>query len=118
MTPEQGPIDPAIQHRYSGQWADCQKRARTTYENAACLAAEFSRQDAALNRAWKSAFDRTPSAKRGPLLAAQRKWLAARDPFCRADADGFRGGTIEPIIYVDCRVELTIRRTIWFERLR
>jgi hypothetical protein len=51
------------------------------------------------------------------LLNAQRKWIAARDPFCKAIADGFKGGTIAPVVYSDCRVEQTIRRTIWLEGL-
>jgi uncharacterized protein YecT (DUF1311 family) len=117
-TPEEGQVDPVIQKRYSAQWAACQERARVTYEHATCFEAEFVRQDAALNQAWKSTLKRMPSAMHGPLLTAQRKWVAARDPFCRADSDGFKGGTIAPIVYVDCRVELTIRRTIWLEQLR
>ena len=115
VTPEEGPVDPAIEGRYTKEFDDCQKRAQITQENAACLEAEFIRQDAALNKAWKAALGRLPAATHTPLLTAQRKWIAARDPFCRADADG--GGTIAPVVYVDCRVELTIRRTIWLEHL-
>jgi uncharacterized protein YecT (DUF1311 family) len=118
VTPEEGQADPAVRGRYTAQFAACQKRARVTYENAACFEAEFTRQDAALNRVWKATFERTPHAMRKPLLAAQRRWIAGRDPFCREDADGFKGGTIVPIVYSDCRVELTIRRTMWLERLR
>jgi hypothetical protein len=44
--------------------------------------------------------------------------VADRDPFCGKDADGFAEGTIGGIVYLDCRVELTIRRTMWLERLR
>lgn len=65
-----------------------QKRAQITQENAACLEAEFIRQDAALNKAWKAALARLPAATHTPLLTAQRQWIAARDPFCRADKVG------------------------------
>jgi uncharacterized protein YecT (DUF1311 family) len=61
--------------------------------------------------------NRLPAATHAGLLAAQRKWLAARDPFCIADVEGFGSGTIAPVAYVDCRVELTIRRTMWLEQL-
>jgi uncharacterized protein YecT (DUF1311 family) len=115
VTPEEGPVDDVIESRYSKLFADCQERAQVTQENAACFEAEFIRQDAALNKAWKAALGRLPAATHTPLLAAQRKWIAARDPFCRADAAG--GGTIAPVEYVSCRVELTIRRTIWLEHL-
>ena len=116
VTPEEGPVDPAIDGRFTKQFADCQERAQITQENAACLEAEFVRQDAALNKAWKDALGRLPAATHKPLLTAQRKWIAARDPFCRADSDG--PGTIAPVEYSSCRVELTIRRTIWLENLR
>jgi uncharacterized protein YecT (DUF1311 family) len=118
VTPEDGQTDPAVQGRYTRQFDACQKRAEVTYENANCFEAEFARQDAILNRTWHSVFPRIPVARRTPLLAAQRKWIAARDPFCRRIYDSFGGGTIAPVAYAACRVELTIRRTLWLERLR
>jgi len=118
VTPEEGPVDPAIDKRYSASFTACQKRALMTEENAACFEAEFVRQDAALNQTWKATLDRLPPTLHGPLRAAQRKWVAARDPFCMKNSDGFSGGTIAPVVYVSCRVELTIRRTMWLEGLR
>ena len=61
---------------------------------------------------------RWPAAKRRALIAAQRAWVARRDPFCREAADQYSGGTIMPVIDESCRVEVTIRRTIWLEKLR
>lgn len=118
VTPEEGPVDPAITGRYTAVFQACQNRAKITFDHFACFDAEFARQDAVLNRTWKATFARITGPDHARLLAAQRAWLAARDPFCRSDADGFSGGTIMPIIFADCRVELTIRRTIWLERLR
>ena len=118
VTPEESRVDPVIERRYTAEFAACQRRAHITQEYAACFEAEFSRQDAVLNRAWRAALNRFPFAVHKSLLNAQREWIAARDPFCMADADGFRGGTIAPVVYVDCRVELTIRRTMWLEQLR
>ena len=118
VTEEQDPVDPAVNARYTRAFAACQDKAQITSENAACFEAEFARQDAALNAAWKGAFARVTGPDHARLLAAQRAWLAGRDPFCRKDSDAFSGGTIAPVIYSSCRVELTIRRTIWLERLR
>lgn len=118
VTPESGSVPPAVQHRYTAALADCQQHAESTPENAQCFVAEFARQDAVLNRTWKTTLARVPADEHAPLIAAQRKWVAARDPFCTAQSDQFSGGTIAPVIYVDCRVELTIRRTIWLEQLR
>lgn len=117
MTPEEGQVDPAIEKRHTPEFASCQQRAVVTYEIAACFEAEFARQDAALNQAWKITFHGVPTEQRAALLNAQRKWIAARDPFCKTVADGFKGGTIAPVVYSDCRVEQTVRRTIWLEAL-
>lgn len=118
VTPEEGPLNPAIERRYTPALKRCQDRATVTYEIAACFEAEFTRQDAILNRTWRTTLARLPAAKHQPLLAAQRKWIAARDPFCREDVEGFGNGTIAPVAYSNCRAELTIRRTMWLERLR
>ena len=117
MTPEDAQADPVIEKRYTARFAKCQKVAVTTRENAACFEAEFARQDAVLNRVWK-ATNRRFKAERGRLLAAQRKWISECDPFCKSIADGFEGGTIAPVVYSNCRVEQTIRRTLWLEGLR
>ena len=118
MTPEDGPLDPAVQRRYTPRFANCQKHAVKEQENTACFAAEFIRQDVALNRAWKATLHRQSLSGRRPLLTAQRKWIKDRDPFCKSIADSFNGGTIAPVVYANCRVEQTIRRTMWLEILR
>ena len=118
VTPEEGPLDPLVEKRYTPQFAKCQNHAQITSDIAACFEAEFRRQDARLNQAWKATLARLPTTVHASLLAAQRRWVAERDPFCRNDSDGFAGGTIAPVVYVSCRVELTIRRTIWLENLR
>lgn len=117
QTPEEGPRDPKVEGRYTAAFAACQKTAQTTSDNADCFVAEFARQDAALNRIWQAVFPRIPAGQRPLLRAAQRRWLAARDPFCRKESNGFSGGTIAPVIYVSCRTEQTIRRTLWLEKL-
>ncbi len=118
VTAEEDPVDPAVNARYTQAFAACQNKARVTYENAACFEGEFARQDAALNAVWKGAFARITGPDHARLLAAQRAWLAARDPFCRTKSDEFSGGTIAPVVYSSCRVELTIRRTLWLKKLR
>lgn len=115
MTPEEGPVDPVVEKRYSADFVSCKERAVSTLANAACLSSEFTRQDAALNRTWRTTLANFDPKLRRALLAAQRRWVAGRDPFCRSKAAEFSGGTIAPIIYVSCRVELTIRRTLWLE---
>jgi uncharacterized protein YecT (DUF1311 family) len=117
VTSEEGQRDPAITGRYTAQWQACQDKAQATPDNEACFVAEFARQDAILNKTWNVTLPRMPADQHRPLLLAERRWIAKRDPFCRKQTDAFKGGTIVPIIYLDCKVELTIRRTIWLENL-
>ena len=118
ITPEDGSVNPAIDGRYTPAFAACQQHAQSSPDNAQCFVAEFPRQDAVLNQTWKATLTRVPTSQHAPLVAAQRRWVAERDPFCKARSDDFSGGTIAPIIYVSCRVELTIRRAMWLEHLR
>lgn len=118
MTPEEGPLNSAVQKRYTTAFDACQKRAVITQENVACFNDEFTRQDKTLNRVWRVVLTPIPPEGRGSLVAAQHQWVAKRDPFCMSWSDKFRGGTIAPVINANCRVEQTIRRTMWLERLR
>jgi uncharacterized protein YecT (DUF1311 family) len=118
MTREEGPLDASIEKRYTATFNRCQKMAVSTQANVACFADEFRRQDKTLNHVWKVTLARIAPNVRGRLRAAQRQWVAKRDSFCKSKADEFGGGTIQPVIYVNCRVEQTIRRTIWLSALR
>ena len=118
LTPEEGPLDPAVEARKSLEWGTCVQGARTTRQSGTCQAEEFLRRNAELNHVWHVTLRGPSAANRRAFIAAQRKWVAARDPFCRKEADRYKGGTISPVIYGSCRVELTIRRTLWLESLK
>lgn len=115
-TPEEGPVDPAVADRYTKAWRACSTGTAATPDLVDCFRSEFARQDAALNHAWPRTLHRVPASRRRALIEAQRRWIAARDPFCKAYVDGLRGSLVSTA-YLDCRVELTIRRTIWMETL-
>lgn len=118
MTPEEGPLNPAVEERYTAAFGQCQKLAVTTRDHAFCYEDEFARQDKRLNRAWHATSARIIPTLRGRLRAAQRQWIAERDAFCLSKSDEFRGGTIAPVVYANCRVEQTVRRTLWLEARR
>ena len=99
--PVEGPRNPAVEKRYTAQFKLCQDKAVSTRAIEACFAAEFARQDKELNRIWRMTLPRFEGSSRAQLLAAQRTWAARRDPFCRSEADGFSGGTIAPVAYVE-----------------
>jgi uncharacterized protein YecT (DUF1311 family) len=89
-------------------------------ENTECAAREFRDADAELNRRWtewiahaRAADGAYRGSDTGPgyeqiLRDAQRSWVAFRDAHCAYDARiQARGGTLEPLIYEDCRKNMT-----------
>jgi uncharacterized protein YecT (DUF1311 family) len=82
------------------------RRARqTTLGARACLNKVILRTDAAINARTKAIFrllrDRTGKMR---FLAAERAWLSYRTASCRSEADVYRGGSAQPILFADCVV--------------
>ena len=115
-TPEEGPVDPAVASRYSQGWRDCTSGNASSTNLIPCYEHEYAQQDESLNRAWGKAVRRVRESRRSDLIEAERRWIAARDPFCRNFTGGLNGSLVS-IAYLDCRIELTIRRTMWLEQL-
>jgi uncharacterized protein YecT (DUF1311 family) len=78
---------------------------QTTLGARACLNKVILRTDAAINARTKAIFrllrDRTGKIR---FLAAERAWLSYRTASCRSDADVYRGGSAQPILFADCVV--------------
>jgi uncharacterized protein YecT (DUF1311 family) len=51
---------------------------------------------------------RPPSA----LDSAQAAWVAYRDQACRAAAGQYEGGSLQPVVMLDCRLRLARERTL------
>ena len=81
---------------------------------AACLGAEYERQDARLNRAYQAAMARQDEAQKGQLRQAQRAWIRYRDESCR---EGATGGTIDRLNGPSCMIERTKQRAGELEAL-
>lgn len=92
-----------------------------------CASMDFNAADAALNEQWAttSAVMKARDAEREPgdqqpgyfetLLAAQRAWLAYRDAECLSQSFMARGGSMQPMLDMQCKTYLTELRT---EQLR
>lgn len=98
---------------------------QTTYEMQDCAARDYAAADAELNTVYKAARDYMkwldqdlPENLKGApdaLRAAQRAWIPFRDAACVAEGFQFRGGSMESLIVLACKTELTRQRT---EQLR
>ena len=106
--------DPAI---------DCDN-AQTQQEMNFCAGQDFDKADAALNMAWKKAkaamteadksvaeFDAAQVGAVDSLVKAQRGWIDYRDGQCEDYAFQSRGGTMEPLLLMSCKADLTKIRT-------
>lgn len=102
---------------YSQGYGSCMEASGgVTVEMLDCIAAEHSRQDARLNRAYRALTAQLGADRRKELLAAQRLWIQYRDANCRFYADP-DGGTIASINAASCGLEMTARRATELELL-
>lgn len=99
---------------------DCEK-AETQMEMTACAERDFDAADAVLNKQWKATrkvmadwdkeLDVSQRGAEEALLKAQRAWIAYRDGQCEAEGFAARGGTMEPMLLMSCKAELSKVRT-------
>lgn len=102
---------------------DC-ARAEAQMELNYCAEQDFAEADHALNETYRQAMARlrkadadlaaTPGAEAGAveaLKAAQRGWIAYRDGQCILAGLPVRGGTMEPMLVMNCQADLSRKRT-------
>ena len=82
----------------------------TTAEMRACTAERLRAAEKEMQRYLEAARQsaRPPSA----LDSAQAAWTGYRDLACRAAGGQFEGGSLQPVVILDCRLRLTRERTL------
>ncbi|MBS0255197.1 MAG: DUF1311 domain-containing protein [Proteobacteria bacterium] len=109
---------PEIEARYTPEYRTCLADPQlNTMRQDRCNAAELARQDRALNRVWQQTIARLAPARLAELRRAERGWITARQRQCDLAAKEGEGGTIATLLYGQCMIDETIRRTLWLERL-
>jgi uncharacterized protein YecT (DUF1311 family) len=102
---------------------DCEN-AQTQMEMNFCVEQDFDKADAALNKAYKRAMasqkkmDADIEESMGAdsvgavaaLKKAQRAWIDYRDGQCEGIGFQARGGTMEPMLMMGCKAELSTVR--------
>lgn len=97
---------------------------QTQFEMNVCSGQDYDAADKRLNETWKTVFaslkqwdkevwqDGSSAPSRADaLLKSQRAWIDYRDGHCEAEAEGFHGGTILPLVRNTCLTEMAQRRT-------
>jgi len=82
----------------------------TTAEMRICASERLRAAEKDLGRYLEAArrLARPPAA----LDSAQAAWLSYRDQACRAAAGQYEGGSLQPVVMLDCRLRLTRERTL------
>ncbi len=83
-----------------------------------CLGSENTRQDARLNHAYKMVMGRLDASRKATLRGLQRSWLKERESTCHAAMEELGGGTASAIVYSNCFLDETIKRTLWLKDYR
>lgn len=90
---------------------DCDgDKALTQSELNDCALAVFNQADARLNAQWKrtfQAFQRRSPEDADRLRAAQRAWIAFRDAECDAEYPWDLGVSMDKMLNIHCRIDLT-----------
>lgn len=97
----------------AGDGADCMASATTQSAMTACAQSQFKQADAKLNArysALKKALADQP-ARRASLQKAERAWLAYRDADCAFAAGAHAGGSMAPMVKLQCLADRTARRS-------
>ena len=80
-----------------------------------CNSAEIERHDAQLNTIYSATLARLNTAQKSMLRASERAWIKQRDARCDEEAAPEEGGSLAKIIYSECILIETIKRTIWLD---
>jgi len=98
--------------------SDCDRDDNTQSEMNACALESFNEADAGLNAQWKltfQAFRKRSVEDAARLRDAQRAWIVYRDAECDAEYPFDLGVSLDKMLHIYCRTEMTVERT---ERLR
>lgn len=109
-------IDP--EREYSATYSRCLETGDAakgvTPAMAACIHDELARQDARLNRAYKTAMARLSPQGKVSLRNTQRAWIRNRDTSCQ---ENLTGGTIDRLEVPGCHLSMTAVRAVELERM-
>ena len=102
---------------YSERYQSCSVKAEGSYTYIlACQGKELAVQDARLNEAYSTIMRRLAPAERSILRTSERHWLRLKDKKCALPRD--KSGLSGLVDSRECRLDETLRRTLWLKRYR
>ncbi|MEM6403573.1 MAG: lysozyme inhibitor LprI family protein, partial [Cyanobacteria bacterium P01_D01_bin.116] len=90
--------------------------AQTTLEMRVCADNNYGEADKKLNQVYQQLKPKLGSSQQNKLVTAQRAWIQFRDKSCTFEGAFAEGGTLEPILKLNCLADVTEQRVKDLER--
>lgn len=102
---------PAAEGAYAQTQEDpCAPEAQRSSQLMACAERKFKEATAELSRARAALYEDLEPRSRVKFRAAERLWLRYRKSNCDTEASIYEGGTIQPLIQLQCMARVTLER--------
>lgn len=82
-----------------------------------CAGYRFVREELELNRFYRELLSRREERDPRKLRKAQEAWLRWRDANCEYEASDLQGGSLQPLITLNCKARVTKERTEWVREM-
>jgi uncharacterized protein YecT (DUF1311 family) len=96
--------------RAQSQEDPCDPEAQRSPQLMECAERKFKEATAELKRARATLYEDLEPRSRVKLRAAERLWLGYRKSNCDTEASIYEGGTIQPLIQLQCMARVTLER--------
>lgn len=78
-----------------------------------CAEYEYVKADLDLNRVYRDLAGRREERDPGKLRKAQRAWIQWRDANCEYESSDIEGGSLQPLVTLNCKRRVTRERIEW-----
>ena len=89
---------------------------QTTLEMRVCAGQSYEKADRKLNQVYRQLKPRLGNSQQNRLINAQRAWIQFRDKSCKFEGDFAEGGTLQPVLEMNCLADVTEQRVKDLER--
>lgn len=84
---------------------------QTQSEMNICASIAYQNADRKLNQVYRQLLPKLSAARKQKLISAQQAWIKFRDSSCEFERSAYEGGSMAPMIYGFCLVDVTEQRT-------
>ncbi|WP_188825764.1 lysozyme inhibitor LprI family protein [Brucella endophytica] len=95
---------------------DC-SNAITQADMDRCASRQYWAADAELNQVYKQVMAAMQPKDQDALRQAQRAWIRNRDQQCTASSKPAEGGSMQPLLIINCVTQWTISRTAELKKM-